>query len=191
VNFIDGLDALAGGVGLACAAGFAFVLDGDNRAMALALAGGLGGFLCFNRPPAKVYMGDGGAYVVGTTLALLLCFAWAPEERLALALGSLPLVACPVAEVGCSVLRRARTRTGVFLGDRGHGYDRLVSRGWPRNKAVGAYVGAQAVLAATAVGAVHLRPEFAGAIAAGCALLLLGASAALGFIGAGHPEATQ
>ncbi len=191
VNLIDGLDALAGGVGLVCAAGFAFVFDGDNRAMALALAGGLGGFLCFNRPPAKVYMGDGGAYVVGTTLALLLCLAWAPEETLAVSLGSLLLVACPVAEVGCSVLRRARTRTGVFAGDRGHGYDRLVSRGWPRNKAVGAYVGAQAVLAATAVGAVHLRPVFAGAIAAACAVLLLWVSAALGFITAGHPEATQ
>lgn len=189
VNLIDGLDALAGGVALASALGFALVLNGDGRSLALALAGGLAGFLVFNWPPARVYMGDGGAYLVGTALALLLCFAWQRRNPLALSLGSLPLVAVPLAEIGCAVLRRARSGARLFAGDRGHGYDRLVSRRWSRNRAVSLYVVGQAVLSAAAVGAVHLPTPAAAAVTGGCALLLFSASAALGFLAPSSAEA--
>ena len=188
VNMLDGLDALAGGVALMSAVGFAVVLDGDARTIALALAGGLGGFLVFNRPPARVYLGDGGAYLVGTALAVLLALAWSGDRPLAVSLGSLPLIACPAAELGFAVLRRVRSGRRLFAGDRSHVYDQLVSGGWSPKRAVGACVLAQALLSAIAVGAVHLSPAAAGAVTGACALGLLVLVAGLGFLTSTAPE---
>ena len=64
VNLLDGLDGVAAGCGLVSALGIA-VLDTGARTPALALAGGLAGFLVFNRPPARIYLGDAGAYLIG------------------------------------------------------------------------------------------------------------------------------
>ena len=188
VNMIDGLDGLAAGVALASALGFAAVLTGDARTVALALAGGLAGFLLFNRPPARVYLGDGGAYLIGTALALLLAVAWDDRRPLAVSLGALPLVACPAAELGFAVLRRLRSGSHLFAGDRAHIYDQLVDRGRSRTAAARTYVAAQAILAAVAVGATRLAPVPAGAVAAACAVALLATVAALGFLAPTSPE---
>ena len=79
VNMIDGLDALAGGVVAVAARGLRLDAAGRRpgpgrgpRRCALA------GFLVYNRPPARIYLGDGGSYLLGTALAVLLASAWAP-----------------------------------------------------------------------------------------------------------------
>ncbi len=190
VNMIDGLDGLAGGVALMSALGMAVVLDGEGRSLALALAGGLGGFLVFNRPPAKVYLGDGGAYLVGTALAVLLAMAWSPERSLAVSVGSLPTVACPTAELGLAVLRRLRSRKRLFTGDRSHIYDQLVTRGWSPKRTAAVFLLLQALLSAVAVVAAHLSAPVAAVIAGGSALMLVALSAALGFLTPTHPETT-
>ncbi len=68
-NLIDGLDGLCGSVSLASAVGFAVVLGGHGRYLAVALAGAVAAFLVFNRPPARIYLGDGGSYLIGTATA--------------------------------------------------------------------------------------------------------------------------
>ena len=188
VNMLDGLDGMAAGTALISAVGFALVLDGAGRTAALALAGALAGFLLFNRPPARVYLGDGGAYLVGAALALLLVLAWSPDRRLAVSIGALPLVVCPVAELGFTLVRRIRSGSQLLAGDRSHIYDQLVDRGWSRNGAVGAYLATQAGLATVAVGAVHLDPSAAAGVAAACALAIVSAVAAFGFLTPTHPE---
>ncbi|MCA1706252.1 MAG: undecaprenyl/decaprenyl-phosphate alpha-N-acetylglucosaminyl 1-phosphate transferase [Actinobacteria bacterium] len=187
VNMIDGLDALAAGVSLMSAFGFAFVLTGDGRAMAVALVGGLMGFLAFNRPPAKIYLGDGGAYLVGTALALLLALAWSDGRPMAVSIGSLPLVACPAAELGLSVLRRIRSHNHLFNGDRSHIYDQLVNQGWSSMRAVSAYIVAQAFLSSIAIGALQLSPALAGAVTGACALALFLLAATAGFLSPTYP----
>ena len=188
VNMIDGLDALAAGVGLVSALGLALALDGDARTVALGLTGALAGFLVFNRPPAKVYLGDGGAYLLGAALAALLVMAWAPESEVALSVGALPFVACPVAELVFAVLRRKRSGVSLSAGDRSHVYDQLVQRGWSRNRSVAAYIAAQAVLSVLALVAVNLSPALAGATVGAGALALLVTVAAFGFLTPTHPE---
>ncbi len=106
VNMIDGLDALAGGVTAVAAGSFAWMLRGDGRELALALAGALLGFLAYNRPPARIYLGDGGAYLLGTALAVLLASAWAPGQRAPVGVAGLIVVAVPAAEVLFAVVRR-------------------------------------------------------------------------------------
>lgn len=172
VNLLDGMDALASSVAATSAFAFA-ILGGVVRDPALALAGGLVGFLFFNRPPARIYLGDGGSYLIGTTLALLA--ATALDGQGAAAWIALPLlVALPLADTAIAIVRRARTRRPLFAGDRSHIYDQLADRGWPVPRIVLALVAAQCVAAGAGLVAWHLEALAAAAIALGC--LLLGAA---------------
>jgi UDP-GlcNAc:undecaprenyl-phosphate/decaprenyl-phosphate GlcNAc-1-phosphate transferase len=179
-NFIDGLDLLATGVGAVAAVGFAVVLHGTGRQVAVALAAALVGFSLYNRPPARVYLGDGGSYLIGTALCVLLAEAWAPGVPTSTGVAALTLVAIPAAEVAFAVVRRFRGGAALTSGDRGHPYDRLVARGWPKLVASAVYVVVEAVLATGAVVAVHAGATSAAVavalVAAG--LLVIGAAAA-------------
>ena len=64
MNFLDGLDGLAAGVAATTSVGFAVLLVGSGRYLAVGLACALAGFLVFNRPPARIYLGDSGAYLL-------------------------------------------------------------------------------------------------------------------------------
>jgi UDP-GlcNAc:undecaprenyl-phosphate GlcNAc-1-phosphate transferase len=186
VNFIDGLDGLASGVGLVASGGFAVMLRGAERDLAAALAAALAGFLLYNRPPARIYLGDGGAYVLGTALAVLLAWAWGRHVAMGTSVASLLLVAVPAAEVAFAVVRRARAGHSLAAGDRRHPYDLFVARGWSTRSAAATYIALQAVLAGTAVGvsASHeLAGSIAAVIAAACGLVVLGA--ACGALGPG------
>lgn len=151
VNLLDGLDLLAAGVALVAALGFAVLVDGPARDVAVALAAALAGFSAFNRPPARIYLGDGGAYLVGAALVVLVAGSWTPHRPDASGVAALALVALPVAELACAIVRRLRGRRSLMAGDRGHPYDRLVTRGWPRPSASLAYIVVQALLTAAAV----------------------------------------
>jgi UDP-GlcNAc:undecaprenyl-phosphate GlcNAc-1-phosphate transferase len=163
VNLVDGLDGLASGVAAVAAFGFAcaFSFDGEWSALALALTGALLGFLVWNRPPARIYLGDAGSYLVGTALALLLASAWGPDEPVALGAGSLLFVAVPVADTTIAIVRRARARRPLLVGDRGHVYDQLVDRGWKPFRVTVACVVAQALLVAAGIAIVHMPATIA------------------------------
>jgi UDP-GlcNAc:undecaprenyl-phosphate GlcNAc-1-phosphate transferase len=168
VNFLDGLDALAAGTVAIGAAAFAVLLHGGFRDVGVAVAAALTGFLVYNRPPARVYLGDAGAYLLGASLALLLASAWAPGTGSALSVASLVIVAVPAAEVSFAIVRRLRAHQSITSGDRRHPYDLLVTRGWPRSAAALAYIGTEAVFAVAAVGASKTL-SLAGAV--GCVVV--------------------
>ena len=75
INIVDGLNGLAGVVGLLAAIGIAIVaaIVGDSLVLpaACALAASIGGFLLVNYPRGRIFLGDGGAYLVGLLLAEL------------------------------------------------------------------------------------------------------------------------
>ncbi|MGO8871366.1 MAG: hypothetical protein ACLQPH_08180 [Acidimicrobiales bacterium] len=180
VNLLDGLDMLAGGVAAVAALAFALLLVGSGRQLAVAAGAALVAFLIFNRPPARVYLGDGGAYLLGAVLAVLVSEAWAPRLPLRVGVAALAVVAVPAAEVAFAVARRLRGRTSLTAGDRGHPYDRLVARGWPRLGASLSYVGVEAVLGLGAVALAHhagLGPVVAFDLLAAVALVTLAAAA--------------
>jgi UDP-GlcNAc:undecaprenyl-phosphate GlcNAc-1-phosphate transferase len=179
VNLIDGLDMLASGVVAVTAVAFALVVHGSGRQLAVAVAASLAAFLVYNRPPARVYLGDGGAYLLGTALVVLLTTAWAPGVPAPEGVAALALVAVPSAEVAFAVIRRVRSRQSLVTGDRGHPYDRLVQRGWPVAGASGAYIVTTAVVAGGVVVAVHVG-SMTAAVAVDMAatlVLVIGAAA--------------
>jgi Fuc2NAc and GlcNAc transferase len=130
-NFMDGLDGLAtteslfvalGGLGLAVAtgadAGFALALA--------ALAGGLLGFLPWNAPKARIFMGDVGSTWLGFTLAAL---AIQDSVRLPGLLSAwMILPALFVADATVCVIRRALRGENVMAGHRAHAYQNLSRR---------------------------------------------------------------
>jgi len=181
VNLLDGLDMLAAGVTAVAAVGFAVLLHGDSRLLGVALAGALFGFLAYNRPPARIYLGDGGSYLLGTALALLCAAAWTPHVPGAVGLAAMALVAIPAAEVAFAVIRRARGRRSLLAGDRGHPYDRLVQRGWAPPSASVAYIGVQGVVTVAAA-VVGRRSLLVAAVAVdlACAALLVALAGATG-----------
>lgn len=131
VNIIDGQDGLAGGVSAIAALGAAAVLalngDEEGAALGLALAGSLMAFLVWNRPPARIFLGDGGAYAVGALLAVL-----AVRATEAGGLGGLLSVGAALGilafEVCFSVGRRVTSGARLAGGDRLHSYDLLAAR---------------------------------------------------------------
>ncbi len=96
-------------------------------------------------------------------------------------------MAIPAAEVLFAVVRRFRSHSSLVAGDRGHPYDRLVTKGWPTLGASMAYVGTELVLAALAldVAATH-RQHPALQAAAATAVVLVAAAA---FTGSLVPDA--
>jgi UDP-GlcNAc:undecaprenyl-phosphate/decaprenyl-phosphate GlcNAc-1-phosphate transferase len=181
VNLLDGLDGLAAGVALAAAVGFAILSD-EARVPALALAGALAGFLVFNRPPARIYLGDGGAYLVGTSLALLAGIAL-DDRRSVAAWAAVPLLlAVPALDTAVAVVRRRRARAPLLSGDRGHVYDQLVDRGRSRVTVVAGLIATQGLLSLIAVGVVELSGGWAVAVSLACAAGLVSIVGVGGFV---------
>lgn len=172
-NLLDGLDALCGSVALVAALGFAVILSGDQRYMALALAAATAAFLVFNLPPASVYLGDGGAYLIGAAMATLLATSWAPGESVPTGIAGIALVTVPVLELAFAVLRRIRSRHSPLHGDRDHPYDQLVRRGWSVHLTVAAYALAGLGLAAVAVVVDRLLRMPLALVCAGLAVAVL------------------
>lgn len=74
VNITDGMDGLAGGLSIIAVAAVALLLphaQAGEKAVAMALCGGIAAFLVFNRYPARVFMGDTGALAIGYALAAM------------------------------------------------------------------------------------------------------------------------
>ncbi len=133
INLIDGLDGLAAGiVAIACGALWMTARGhGDFYVMFIAalLLGACAGFLWWNRPPARVFMGDTGSQFLGLTLSALSLL----ENRKGTAALTLllPLVALgvPLADSTLAFARRLLRGQPVFRGDAGHIHHRLLDAG--------------------------------------------------------------
>jgi UDP-GlcNAc:undecaprenyl-phosphate GlcNAc-1-phosphate transferase len=182
VNLLDGQDALASGACLLSAVAFA-VLGGDAQPVGLALGGALAAFLVFNAPPARMYLGDGGAYLIGAVLATLPSLTAGATSVWPVWIATPLLVALPLADTGIAVIRRVRERRPLLLGDRSHVYDALVDRGWPTETSTAACVLFQGVLGAIGVVAAGLDAAVALAVTAVTVTATVALAAAAGFLG--------
>jgi len=188
-NLLDGLDMLAAGVGAVAALGFAVVLHGAPRVFAASLVGALVVFLWHNRPPARIYLGDGGSYLIGAAMMVLLTDAWGVGVASPTGVIVLALLAIPVAEVACAIVRRRRAGSSLLSGDRAHPYDLLVERGWSRAAASTAYIAAEAVVVIVVAIVSHPSIRTAVAVDLVVALAVLGGAALVG--GLSKPEGTR
>ena len=185
VNLLDGLDGLAAGVCSASAIGFAFISE-DPRLLALSLLGALIGFLIFNRPPARIYLGDAGAYLIGVALAILAAQSLngASSTSASIAIwAALPLiVAVPILDTLVAIVRRLRAGSPIFSGDRSHIYDQLCDRGIPAQRVAVIMVSAQCVLVLLGILASRLSSIASVSLMLLSAGILIGITVRAGFL---------
>ncbi|MDN6638545.1 MAG: undecaprenyl/decaprenyl-phosphate alpha-N-acetylglucosaminyl 1-phosphate transferase [Yaniella sp.] len=158
-NFIDGLDGLAAGVAVIGGSAFflySYVLtrtinayDYSNLSTLLTalLIGACIGFLPFNFHPAKIFMGEGGAQLIGLLMATaavavtadlgaLEGFRFRNVPAYMPILLPLAVMLLPLLDLVMAVLRRTARRSSPFTADRGHIHHKLVDGGYTHRQAV-------------------------------------------------------
>lgn len=132
-NWIDGLDGLAAGVsGIAAMAMLIVSLFMGQPAAALiaaALAGGLLAFLRYNFNPAQIFMGDGGAYFIGFTLAGVGVIGLVKSTAVTSVLLPYLILAVPILDMSAVILDRLRRGKSPFVADKRHLHHRLLEAG--------------------------------------------------------------
>lgn len=134
INFLDGLDGLASGVS-AIAALIIFILALHVNQplvalLAITLVGSTLGFLPFNFYPARIFMGDSGAYFLGLVLALLAIYSGGKLATIGLVLGF------TIIDALWATIRRLRRRVSPFSSDREHLHHLLLAAGLSQRAAV-------------------------------------------------------
>lgn len=139
-NLIDVSDGLASGVGglIAIALSAAFIFYSDKAFLSLVpliLSGALAGFLFFNWPPAKIYLGDGGSLPLGFVLGTL-TFIWFYEKPLQVnrLIVSVSMSSLIMFELALLCFHRIRKGKSVFHGSPDHFALRLLYKGWNKTK---------------------------------------------------------
>ncbi len=127
VNWLDGIDGLAAGVvAIAGIVLFVHTLRLEQYSIALlglALTGTVLGFLVFNFPPAKIFMGTAGALVLGYLLGVLSIIGAARVAFALLVLGM------PIMDVAWQIVSRVRAGQSPFVATRTHLHHRLLDAG--------------------------------------------------------------
>jgi len=140
INLIDGLDGLAGGIGLMLLLLLTYLAYESNIIISLILAlgmtGAIIGFLFHNFPPAKVYMGDSGAYMIGFVIAALSLINSEKGTILAALIAPVLALALPIADVAFAIIRRGLKGLPLFRPDNGHIHHRLIQSGLSRQRTV-------------------------------------------------------
>lgn len=151
-NFMDGTNGLAGGTGAIYGvffAAFAY-LEGTPQlaAAGLLMAGSSVGFLFYNFPRAKTFMGDTGSLFLGLGAAILVIAGNEPVPLLML---------CSVFIYDCTttIFKRLAHRENIFAAHKSHHYQRLARAGWGHTRVAWVYFAMHCL--AGVLGLVYLR----------------------------------
>ena len=134
VNLLDGADGIAGTIGvvMSLALSVMAVYQGEmvTAIISMAMAGALLGFLRFNFPPAKVYLGDTGSMLIGFVLSALAIRCTLKQNSAFAFFAPIALLAIPFIDTGAAIIRRRLTGRSIFTVDRGHLHHSLMKRGY-------------------------------------------------------------
>ena len=138
INLIDGVDGLAGGICLMLMVLLLYVSNqiGSTSILTAGMIGGLVGFLRFNFPPARIYMGDGGAYFLGFLIGCTTIITSQKGAIFAGLVAPLFVLALPIIDTSLASLRRGLRGLPLFRPDRRHIHHRLLALGHSRRKVV-------------------------------------------------------
>jgi len=134
VNLLDGADGIAGSIGIvmSVALGIMAISLGHalNAIILFGFAGALIGFLKFNFPPAKVYLGDAGSMLIGFVLAAMAIRGMSKQTSAFAFFAPLALLSIPFIDTTAAIIRRRLTGRSIFEVDRGHLHHSLMKRGY-------------------------------------------------------------
>ena len=157
-NFMDGMDGLAGG--MTCIGFGTLALLGGLTdhllfaSLSLIVAAAAAGFLVFNFPLARIFMGDTGSSTIGFLAAAFILWA-ARVEMFPLWVGI--LIFSPfIVDASVTLVRRLIRRDKIWLAHKTHYYQRLVQAGWGHRKTALAEYALMALCAVSALISLYL-----------------------------------
>lgn len=166
-NFMDGSDGLAGGMavigfgtyGLAAHLGGGY----DIAAIAWSIAAAGGGFLIFNFPPARIFMGDVGSIPLGFLAGALGVVGW--QRGLWPLWFPLPVFAPFIVDASITLARRLLRGEQVWVAHRQHYYQRVILSGWSHRKTAFGEYALMLLCGATAIASLSASPVLRSAMA--------------------------
>lgn len=186
VNLIDGMDGLAGGFGLFLSLTLAFLgyYSGqpDVLVVSLAMAGALAGFLIFNLPPAKIFLGDGGAYLIGFFIASVSLFTSNKGSIIGALLVVIVALGVPILDTLFAIIRRAIRGVSIFNADAEHIHHRLILLGYSKGGALAAMYAVCLALSLVGMSILMIKGIALPIVGALLFLLALGTARYLGYI---------
>jgi UDP-GlcNAc:undecaprenyl-phosphate GlcNAc-1-phosphate transferase len=164
-NFLDGLDGLAAGVSAICAFTFTLIALSLNIPQVQAaiisaiVLGATLGFLRHNFYPARIFMGDSGALLLGFILATVPLQGLLKTASIVTLFFPLLVLAVPILDTSFVVAKRLKYRQPIYSADQYHLHHRFVNIGFSQRRAalyIWLWCG---TLAATALAARFIRPH--------------------------------
>lgn len=155
VNLIDGLDGLACGVStISCITMLVVALmvaEGNVALILAALAGACIGFIPYNFNPAKIFMGDTGALLLGYVLSTVSVLGMFKFYAIVTFVVPILALALPLFDTLFAIIRRLLRGQNPMTPDRGHLHHRLIDMGLSQKQAVAVLYSLSAMLGLTAV----------------------------------------
>lgn len=175
LNLLDGADGFASTIGIVISGAIAVMAATTGHPaealVAAALTGALIGFLVFNWPPAKIFLGDGGSMMIGLAIGVLAIRSSLKGPATVALAAPLALLAIPIADTTAAIVRRSLTGRGLFMPDRGHLHHRLQSSGLGPRMVIACVALICAGTSAGALLSVFMQNEM---LAIGCMAAVLG-----------------
>ncbi|MGD9941479.1 MAG: MraY family glycosyltransferase, partial [Clostridia bacterium] len=160
INMIDGMDGLSGGIAMIAAGVYGMLYSSLGGLvpglLAFSLAGAVIGYLFFNLPPARIFLGDAGAYFIGFLLAVLPLLHQGRYTAKFGILGAITVLAVPVLDVFAAIWRRVRDKHSVMAPDRYHLHHKLMALGFSTRQILAIVYASGIFLGATAISALYL-----------------------------------
>jgi UDP-GlcNAc:undecaprenyl-phosphate GlcNAc-1-phosphate transferase len=183
-NLIDGADGLAASIGAVVCLTLGVIAISQGAVIAgltsFAFSGALLGFLRYNAPPAKVYLGDTGSMLIGWLVAAV-AIRSSIKEQAAVAL-TVPVAICaiPILDAAAALVRRMTTGQSVFTADRGHLHHALMLRGWSVGQTAAMAAGLTAITCAGAMASYFTDHDAFAVVTAGGVVITLAAARVFG-----------
>ncbi|MDY5918434.1 MAG: MraY family glycosyltransferase [Treponema sp.] len=132
-NLIDGLDGLCGSLSLTTILTFGILFSYSNNEVSeicFILVAAIFGFLCFNWPPAKLFMGDNGSQTLGFIIAVIPLYTSNDVFEYNKILIVITLTALPLFDMIAAIWRRLRDKKPIMSPDRSHLHHKLLNLGY-------------------------------------------------------------
>lgn len=134
-NLIDGMDGLCGSFSITAiiTLGILYTLTGNEESiLCYILAASILGFLCFNWPPAKLFMGDAGSQFLGFMISVFPLFDSSNVFEYNKLLIMIVITSFPVFDTIAAIWRRIRDKRPIMSPDRAHLHHKLLNMGYTK-----------------------------------------------------------
>ncbi len=186
LNLLDGIDGLATTIGIIlCATISIMALLLGQTAVAVVGAvftGSLLGFLRFNFPPAKIFLGDAGSMLIGLVVGTLAIGGSMKGPATVAMAAPLAIWALPIFDSMAAIMRRKLTGRSIYEADRGHLHHRLMSVFGKNTRVLGFVAVCCAITCAGALFSTFMNNDLLAIIAVISVLCMLIVSQALGHV---------